>query len=185
MRTLRGLINSTGTCQNAIVKSQRVHFSAGLAHSQRFSPAKYSTVVETYYCTRRYVLIRPLTHTHTHTHTRPLTHTHTQFIRSSFNHHYSNYQETSIQSKGTYGEIVLNLVIHSFISFFQIHPIFMLSIADCLLSLTWIVGGALWLLGGVRYSERVACFTVTLCTVVRFIGYCTVSTILNNNIVYH
>ncbi len=42
------------------------------------------------------------------------------------------------------------------------------------------MGGVLWLLGGVRYSERVAYFTVTLCTVVRFIGYCTVSTIVNN-----
>ncbi len=184
MRTLRGLVNSTGTCQNAIVKSQRVHFSAGLAHSQRFSPAKYSTVVETYYCTRRYVLIRPLTHTHTHT--PPHTHTHTHSLLGALSIIITVIIKKQVFSPKVHnGEIVLNLVIHSFISFFQIHPIFMLSIADCLLSLTWIVGGALWLLGGVRYSERVACFTVTLCTVVRFIGYCTVSTIVNNNIVYH
>ncbi len=42
----------------------------------------------------------------------------------------------------------------------------MLSIADCFLSVTWVVGGLLWLLGGAKNVERQACFTITLCTVV-------------------
>ena len=51
----------------------------------------------------------------------------------------------------------------------QIHPIFMLSIADCLLAVLWTVGGSLWLYNGVttsEESERVGCFTVLLMTVV-------------------
>ncbi len=37
------LVNTHDPCQNAIVRSQRVKFSADLTHSQRFSPAKYSS----------------------------------------------------------------------------------------------------------------------------------------------
>ena len=37
------LVNTHDPCQNAIVRSQRVKFSADLAHSQRFLPAKYSS----------------------------------------------------------------------------------------------------------------------------------------------
>ena len=51
----------------------------------------------------------------------------------------------------------------------QIHPIFMLSIADSLLALLWTTGGSLWLYNGVTTSqdaERVGCFTVLLMTVV-------------------
>ena len=45
------LVNTHDPCQNAIVRSQRIKFSADLAHSQKFSSAKYSsnTVVRTIY----------------------------------------------------------------------------------------------------------------------------------------
>ena len=44
----------------------------------------------------------------------------------------------------------------------------MLSIADCLLAILWIVGGAMWLQGSTSNvnAERVGCFTVLLMTVV-------------------
>ena len=35
------LVNTHDPFQNTIVRSQRVKFSADLAHSQRFSPTKY------------------------------------------------------------------------------------------------------------------------------------------------
>ena len=38
------LVNTHDPCQNAIVRSQRVNFSADLAHSQRFSPANILVV---------------------------------------------------------------------------------------------------------------------------------------------
>ena len=46
----------------------------------------------------------------------------------------------------------------------QVHPIFVLSIADCMLAVLWVVGGALWLTG--VSHNRVWCFAVTLLTVV-------------------
>ena len=52
------LVITHDPCQNARVKSQRVHFSADLA--QGFSPAKYSSNTVPPTCTRHYThLIRP------------------------------------------------------------------------------------------------------------------------------
>ena len=49
----------------------------------------------------------------------------------------------------------------------QVHPIFVLSIVDALLSLLWISGAVVWLEGGTKQSDsRVGCFTITLMTVV-------------------
>ena len=50
----------------------------------------------------------------------------------------------------------------------QVHPIFMLSIADFLLATLWTVGGGLWLEGSfVRSgSDRDGCFAILLATVV-------------------
>ena len=50
----------------------------------------------------------------------------------------------------------------------QVHPIFVLSIVDTLLSLLWISGSIVWLEGGAREQShsRVGCFTITLMTVV-------------------
>jgi hypothetical protein len=59
----------------------------------------------------------------------------------------------------------------------QIHTIFMLSIADLVLAVMWVVGGGMWLSGGtdhVHYS-RVGCFTVLLITMVSFIPSATLS----------
>ena len=47
----------------------------------------------------------------------------------------------------------------------QVHPIFVLSIADGMLAVLWVMGGALWLRGGVS-QNRVGCFAVSLMTVV-------------------
>ena len=52
----------------------------------------------------------------------------------------------------------------------QVHPIFVLSIADGMLAVLWVVGGALWLKGGVSQS-RVGCFAVSLMTVVSMCGW--------------
>ena len=50
----------------------------------------------------------------------------------------------------------------------QVHPIFVLSIVDTLLSLLWISGSIVWLEGGAgdQSHSRVGCFTITLMTVV-------------------
>ena len=45
----------------------------------------------------------------------------------------------------------------------QIHPIFILSLADLLLAMLWIVGGALWFRSA---PDRSWCFAVSLLTVV-------------------
>lgn len=47
--------------------------------------------------------------------------------------------------------------------FYQIHPIFVLSLADLLLAVLWIIGGALWFRS---ISDRSWCFAVSLLTVV-------------------
>ena len=56
-----------------------------------------------------------------------------------------------------------NLPFHS-----QVHPIFMLSIADLLLAVMWVVGGAVWLSGGLEgdHYNRVGCFSILLITIV-------------------
>ena len=45
----------------------------------------------------------------------------------------------------------------------QVHPIFMLSVADLLLSFLWIIGGGAWLR---RLSDRVWCYAISLPTIV-------------------
>ena len=75
-------------------------------------------------------------HTHTCTHTYAHTHTYTQHTTHNTHTH-----------------------THT-----QVHPIFVLSIADCMLAVLWVVGGALWLMG-VSHNQ-VWCFAVTLLTVV-------------------
>ncbi|CAI8022384.1 hypothetical protein GBAR_LOCUS13153 [Geodia barretti] len=46
----------------------------------------------------------------------------------------------------------------------KVHPIFVLSIVDTLLSALWISGALVWLKGGVQH-HRVGCFTITCMTV--------------------
>ena len=51
----------------------------------------------------------------------------------------------------------------------QVHPIFVLSIVDTLLSVLWISGALVWLTGdGLRHHGhlRVGCFSINLLTVV-------------------
>ena len=45
----------------------------------------------------------------------------------------------------------------------QVHPIFMLSIADLLLSLLWMIGSGVWLRG---IEQRVWCYAISLLTIV-------------------
>ena len=47
----------------------------------------------------------------------------------------------------------------------QVHPIFVLSIADFMLAMLWVFGGGLWLRRDVNMS-RVWCFSASLMTVV-------------------
>ena len=56
----------------------------------------------------------------------------------------------------------------------QVHPIFVLSIVDALISLLWIIGSVVWLGGGEQRQSRVGCFTINLMTVVSMfygVGY--------------
>ena len=50
----------------------------------------------------------------------------------------------------------------------QVHPIFVLSIVDTLLSILWMCGAVVWLKGGIRNHGhlRVGCYVITLMTVV-------------------
>ena len=50
----------------------------------------------------------------------------------------------------------------------QVQPIFILSVADALLSVLWISGSLVWLKGGLHRLDdlRVSCFSITLLTVV-------------------
>ena len=45
----------------------------------------------------------------------------------------------------------------------QVHPIFVLSVADLLLSFLWIIGGGAWLR---RLGDRVWCYAISLPTIV-------------------
>lgn len=45
----------------------------------------------------------------------------------------------------------------------QVHPIFVLSAADLLLSFLWIIGGGAWLR---RLGDRVWCYAISLPTIV-------------------
>lgn len=49
--------------------------------------------------------------------------------------------------------------------FLQVHPIFMLSIADSLLASLWVIGGVMYL--GKMSQHKVVCLFVSLLTVVR------------------
>ena len=44
----------------------------------------------------------------------------------------------------------------------QVHPIFMLSVADLLLSILWTLGGGAWLR---RLGDRVWCYAISLPTI--------------------
>jgi hypothetical protein len=50
----------------------------------------------------------------------------------------------------------------------QVQPIFILSVADALLSVLWISGSLVWLRGGLHHLDdlRASCFSITLLTVV-------------------
>ena len=52
-----------------------------------------------------------------------------------------------------------------FLYWLQVHPIFMLSIADCLLATLWVAGGIIYL--GRMSQHKTACLFVSLFTVVR------------------
>ena len=47
----------------------------------------------------------------------------------------------------------------------EVHPIFMLSFADCILDVMWIVGSGLW--WAIRDKSNVACYSMTILTEVR------------------
>lgn len=47
----------------------------------------------------------------------------------------------------------------------DVHPIFMISLADCMLAVLWIAGSSLWLSPEESYSH-VWCYAVTLMTAV-------------------
>ena len=47
----------------------------------------------------------------------------------------------------------------------QVHPIFVLSLADCMLAVLWVVGGILWL-RRTPYMSRVGCYSTSLLTIV-------------------
>jgi len=47
----------------------------------------------------------------------------------------------------------------------QVHPIFVLSLADCMLAVLWVVGGTLWL-RRTPYMSRVGCYSTSLLTIV-------------------
>lgn len=49
----------------------------------------------------------------------------------------------------------------------KVHAIFMLSIADLVLAIMWVVGGSVWMSGGLdKDHSRVGCFTMQLMTVI-------------------
>jgi len=60
--------------------------------------------------------------------------------------------------------IIVSAIYKRQVSSPKVHPIFVLSIADCILALLWVVGGTLWF-RGVSHG-RVWCFVVTLMTVI-------------------
>lgn len=47
----------------------------------------------------------------------------------------------------------------------EVHPIFMLSLADCMLSVLWIAGSVIWF-HPVDSHQQVWCYTITLMTAV-------------------
>ena len=54
----------------------------------------------------------------------------------------------------------------------QVHPLFVLSIVDTMLSIMWISGAAVWLHNqGNLYGQRVGCFAINLTTVVSLYSY--------------
>ena len=54
----------------------------------------------------------------------------------------------------------------------QVHPIFVLSVADAMLALLYILGGIVWLRREANVSSRVWCFSAALPTVVRYRTNC-------------
>lgn len=47
----------------------------------------------------------------------------------------------------------------------EVHPIFMLSLADCMLAALWIAGSIMWYVGESSY-QNVWCYAITLITTV-------------------
>ena len=75
-------------------------------------------------------------------------------------------EEDSTQPKGRYSSIylaILTLVLPCVV-FCKIHPIFVISVADCVLGLSWLLGGAMWF---GRIQHRSWCYLPSLLTVVR------------------
>ena len=56
---------------------------------------------------------------------------------------------------------------HNRIMLLQVHPIFILSVADLLLSLLWVIGGGVWLR---KFNDRVWCYAISLPTIVSHTG---------------
>ena len=50
----------------------------------------------------------------------------------------------------------------------EVHPIFMIALADCMLAVQWIAGAALWLSKPEMYSHT-WCYAITLMTAVSYI----------------
>ena len=61
---------------------------------------------------------------------------------------------------------LITSVVVLFVLCMQVFPIFIISIADCLLALTWVVGGIIWLAGIDAIEHREWCFLPSLLTVV-------------------
>lgn len=61
--------------------------------------------------------------------------------------------------------IIVSALVRRRVSSSEVHPIFMLSLADCMLGLLWIVGAILWFLPYDAYNH-VWCYALTLGTAV-------------------
>ena len=62
------------------------------------------------------------------------------------------------------GSIIVSAMVRKRVCSSEVHPIFMLSLADLLLAVLWVTGSGLWFLGG--SFHRVYCYVVTLSTAV-------------------
>ena len=61
--------------------------------------------------------------------------------------------------------IIVSALVRRRVSSSEVHPIFMLSLADCMLGLLWIVGAILWFLPYDAYNH-IWCYALTLGTAV-------------------
>ena len=87
--------------------------------------------------------------------------------------------------------IIVSALVRRRVSSSEVHPIFMLSLADCMLGLLWIVGAILWFLPYDAYNHIWCYANLTLCislvTLTRGtqIGYCLQCTVLKSRCVQH